>query len=307
MPRNRNSRQNDNQATYEEDYDTELMWIYLALENAVAEQHVPGNIPCRTSSLQGRHYIEEVLANDTRCYENFRMNPHVFHNLCDTLRANYGIKNSRKGMTVEEMVSMFLLVVGHSTRFAVVAERFQHSKETVSRVIKLIVRGIHSLSPTYIRRMNVDVQPEIQRCRKWYPFFKNCFGAIDGTHVAACVPSSVRGTYRNRNNEITQNVLVAYSHDMMFTHVVTGWEGSAHDLRLLSDAATLQSFPAPYGEQYYVVDAGFPNIPGYMAPYKGQMYHRCDFNDDTPPTMEKELFNQRHASFVILLSSVLGC
>ncbi|OWM67821.1 hypothetical protein CDL15_Pgr010759 [Punica granatum] len=85
------------------------------------------------------------------------MNPHVFHNLCDLLRANCGIRNSSKGMTVEEMVDMFLMVVGHSTRFAVVAERFQHSKETVSRVIKLIVRGIHSLSPTYIRRRNVDV------------------------------------------------------------------------------------------------------------------------------------------------------
>ncbi|PKI54877.1 hypothetical protein CRG98_024760 [Punica granatum] len=38
------------------------------------------------------------------------------------------------------------------------------------------------------------------------------------------------------------------------------------------DAATLELFPAPYGEQYYVVDAGFPNIPGYLAPYKGQSY-----------------------------------
>ncbi|XP_031387135.1 protein ALP1-like [Punica granatum] len=204
------------------------------------------------------------------------------------------------------MVGMFLMVVGHSTRLSVVAERFQHSKETVSRLIKVIVRGIHSLSPTYIRRRNVDVQPEIQRCRKWYPFFKNCIGAINGTHVSATVPSSVRGAYRDRNNEITQNVLAACSHDMMFTHVVTGWEGSAHDSRILSDAATLQTFPAPYGEQYYVIDAGYPNIPGYMAPYKGQRYHRSDFNDDTPPTTEKELFNQRHASVRNVIERCFG-
>ncbi|PKI69291.1 hypothetical protein CRG98_010292 [Punica granatum] len=98
----------------------------------------------------------------------------------------------------------------------------------------------------------------------------NCIGAIDGIHVSACVPSSVRGAYRDRNNEITQNVLAACSHDMMFTYVITRWEGSAHDSRIMSDAATLELFPAPYGEQYYVVDAGFPNIPGYLAPYKGQ-------------------------------------
>ncbi|OWM68012.1 hypothetical protein CDL15_Pgr017580 [Punica granatum] len=100
------------------------------------------------------------------------MHPHVFHNLCDTLRANCRIKNTRKGTTIEEMVGMFLMVVGHSTRLSVVVECFQHSKETMLRLIKVIVRGIHSLSPTYIRRRNVDVQPEIQRCRKWYPFFK---------------------------------------------------------------------------------------------------------------------------------------
>ncbi|PKI77735.1 hypothetical protein CRG98_001859 [Punica granatum] len=188
------------------------------------------------------------------------MNPHIFHNLCDTLRANCGIRDSRNGMTVEEMVGMFLMVVAHNTHLAVVAEQFQHSKVTVSWVIM------------------------------------NCIKAIDGTHVAACVPSSVRGAYRDRNNEITQNVLATCSHDMMFTYVVTGWEGFAHDSRLLSDAATLELFPAPYGEQYYVVDAGFPNIPGYLAPYKGQRYHRSDFNDDTPPTTEKELFNQRHVS-----------
>ncbi|XP_031392120.1 protein ALP1-like [Punica granatum] len=306
MPRHGNSRRNETQPSYEEDYDNELTWIYLALENAAAEQHVPRNIPCRTSTLQGRHYIEEVLPNDTRCFENFRMNPHVFHNLCDTLRANCGIRNTRKGTTVEEMVGMFLMVVAHSTRLFVVAERFQHSKETVSRLIKVIVRGIHSLPPTYIRRRNVDVQLEIQRCRKWYPFFKNCIGAIDGTHVAATIPSSVRGAYRDRNNEIMQNILAACSHDMMFTHVVTGWEGSAHDSRILSDAATLQTFPAPYGEQYYVVDARYPNIPGYMAPYKGQRYHRSDFNDDTPPTTKKELFNQRHASVRNVIERCFG-
>ncbi|PKI70110.1 hypothetical protein CRG98_009497 [Punica granatum] len=108
------------------------MGMYLALEIVAAEEEVSRNIPCRTSHLQGRYYIEEVLGNDTRCYENFNMNPHVFHNLCDTLRANCGIRNSRNGITVEEMVSMFLMVVAHSTRLAVVAERFQHSKETVS-------------------------------------------------------------------------------------------------------------------------------------------------------------------------------
>ncbi|PKI72617.1 hypothetical protein CRG98_006994 [Punica granatum] len=95
-------------------------------------------------------------------------------------------------------------------------------------------------------------------------------------HVSACVPSLVRGAYRDRNNEITQNVLAAYSHDMMFTYVVTGWEGSAHDsnsvrcryIGIISCTIWRSTFVLE--EQYYGVDAGFSNIPGYLALYKGQ-------------------------------------
>ncbi|PKI38905.1 hypothetical protein CRG98_040677 [Punica granatum] len=129
---------------------------------------------------------------------------------------------------------------------------------------------------------------------------------MDGTHVPAIMPASVRGAYRDRNGEITQNVLAIYSHQMIFTYVMTGWEGSAHDSRILLDAATLPEFPAPRGEQYYVVDAGFPNIPGYLAPYKGQRYHRSDFNNDNPPMMKEELFNQRHASVRNVIERCFG-
>ncbi|PKI47151.1 hypothetical protein CRG98_032465 [Punica granatum] len=123
--------------------------------------------------------------------------------------------------------------------------------------------------PTYTRPRNVEEQPEIRGCRQWYPFFRHCIGAIDGTHVDAIMPASVRGAYRDRNGDITQNVLAVCSHQMIFTYVITGWE-----------------------EQYYVVDASFPNIPGYLTPYKGQRYHCSNFNNDNPPTTMEELFNQ---------------
>lgn len=38
-------------------------------------------VPCRTSMLGEKQYILEVLVgNPTRCYESFRMKPHVFRN-----------------------------------------------------------------------------------------------------------------------------------------------------------------------------------------------------------------------------------
>ncbi|KAI3794036.1 hypothetical protein L1987_36661 [Smallanthus sonchifolius] len=38
-------------------------------------------------------------------------------------------------------------------------------------------------------------------------------------------------------------------------------------------------FPHPTGDKYYVVDAGYPNTKGYLAPYKGThiRYHLPDF------------------------------
>ncbi|PKI49544.1 hypothetical protein CRG98_030081 [Punica granatum] len=88
--------------------------------------------------------------------------------------------------------------------------------------------------------------------------FDDCIDAIDGTHVAACVPKENRVTYCDRNCEITQNVLAACSHQIIFTYVMIGW--------FLSDATRLELFLASYGEQHYVVDAGFLNTLGYVAP-----------------------------------------
>ena len=42
--------------------------------------------------------------------------------------------------------------------------------------------------------------------------------------------------YHNRHGKISQNVLAACNFDLEFIYVISGWEGSAHDSKLLSDA-----------------------------------------------------------------------
>ena len=65
---------------------------------------------------------------------------------------------------------------------------------------------------------------------------QDCVGAIDGTHVRASVPPKIQGRFRGRKDETMQNVLAAISFDLKFTYVLAGWEGSAHDSRVLNDA-----------------------------------------------------------------------
>ena len=65
---------------------------------------------------------------------------------------------------------------------------------------------------------------------------QECVGAIDGTNVRASVPPEIQGIFRGHKDGTTQNVLAAISFDLKFTYVLAGWEGSAHDSRVLNDA-----------------------------------------------------------------------
>ena len=44
--------------------------------------------------------------------------------------------------------------------------------------------------------------------------------------------------YRNRKGEIAMNLLASCSQDMQFIHLLTGWEGSTADSRVLRDAVS---------------------------------------------------------------------
>jgi hypothetical protein len=48
--------------------------------------------------------------------------------------------------------------------------------------------------------------------------------------------------------------------------------------------------------KYYLVDSGYPNRLGYLAPYKGTKYHLQEFRDGPEPEGKEELFNYTHSS-----------
>ncbi|KAH0996595.1 hypothetical protein GBA52_020459 [Prunus armeniaca] len=47
--------------------------------------------------------------------------------------------------------------------------------------------------------------------------------------------------------------------------------------------------------KYYLVDAGYTNGPGFLAPYRGTKYHLSEWNGNNRPENYKELFNLRHS------------
>ncbi|KAL8533496.1 hypothetical protein ACS0TY_009774 [Phlomoides rotata] len=56
---------------------------------------------------------------------------------------------------------------------------------------------------------------------------------------------------------------------MRFVYVLTGWEGSAANSRVLRDALHRNNgLHVPRGN-YYLCDNGYPNCEGFLTPYKG--------------------------------------
>ena len=65
---------------------------------------------------------------------------------------------------------------------------------------------------------------------------KDCVGTIDGIDIRVTVDHEDSPKYHSRKDHPTQNVLATCTFDLKFTYVLTGWEGTASDSRIIKDA-----------------------------------------------------------------------
>ncbi|XP_026396057.1 uncharacterized protein LOC113290689 [Papaver somniferum] len=79
---------------------------------------------------------------------------------------------------------------------------------------------------------------KIRESTRFYPYFKDCIGAMDDTHIPAMVKKRDASVYQNRHGITSQNVLAVCNFDLEFIYVLSGWEGSAHHSKILNDAMT---------------------------------------------------------------------
>jgi hypothetical protein len=119
---------------------------------------------------------------------------------------------------------------------------------------------------------NTPLSTRITEDPRFSPYFSDCLGALDGTHIACNVPLIDQPRYRNRKHFLSQNVLAICNFDLLFVYILPGWEGSAHDGRVLQDALARHGLDIPPG-QYYLGDAGYSNTPYCLVPYSGVRYH----------------------------------
>ena len=95
--------------------------------------------------LTGSGYMDEVRdGNPQQCFEMFHMSLRLFYHLVDELKQHGYLKEGKGGIDVQELVAMSLYIIGHNTRMRCVADRFQHSTETVSRKFQRLLQTVHS-------------------------------------------------------------------------------------------------------------------------------------------------------------------
>eukprot|EP00256_Glycine_max_P070913 XP_025985508.1 protein ALP1-like [Glycine max] len=245
--------------------------------------------PTRNWELERHSFLNRLYRGTNKdCIEQLRLSKNAFFNLCRILQEKGGLLRTRNVPTTEA-VAMFLHILAHNLKYRVVQFSYCRSKETISRQFNDVLRAVMKVSKDYL-----NFQPctlEGAEANKWR-WFERCIGALDETHIPVTVSPDERPRYRNR---ISTNVLVACGPDLRFIYVLPGWEGSVGDSRVLRDALRRQNkLEIPTGK-YFLVDAGYTNGPGFLAPYRGTRYHLNEWIGNTPQSY-KELFNLRHAS-----------
>ena len=112
--------------------------------------------------------------------------------------------------------------------------------------------------------VNSPTPLKIWNSEKFYPFFADALGVIDGTHIN-CTPFAADcDATRNRKGVHSQNCLAVYSFNLCFTYFMFSWEGSTHDLTLFHNACRTD-LCIPEGK-YYLADAEFALLDMLLCP-----------------------------------------
>ncbi|XP_042514202.1 putative nuclease HARBI1 [Macadamia integrifolia] len=211
---------------------------------------------------------------------------------------------------VEEQVVIFLYAISHNAKNRVLLHLFGHSSETIGRYFNCVLGSVLKLYPVLLKPPSTITHKRISgNHRSFYPYFKDCIRAIDGSHIPTWVPIAQHQTFHNRKGNISQNILADCDFDMKFTYILSGWEGSTFDSRILDDAIHREGeakLPVPRGK-FYLVDAGFANHKGFLRPNHNVQYHLKEWrNSNVSPADKKELFNLCHSILHNMIERAFG-
>ncbi|KAH6822008.1 nuclease HARBI1-like protein [Perilla frutescens var. hirtella] len=238
----------------------------------------------RPITRNGYHFVTNMIEGDPQSFQQlYKMYPDAFMKLCSIIREKTHLEDTRY-ICVEEMVATFLIIVGHNDRYCNVRQRFDHLDFATSQNFNKTLKALNTIALNMMVKPSTGIPAKIQESTRFNHFFKDCIGAIDGTHIPTMVPDREVSSFRNRHGMQSHNILVACNFDLQFMYVLSGWEG-----------------------KYFLVDCGFANRRQFLASLCGDRYHLKDFGGQgRHPRNVSELFNLRHASLRNVIERIFG-
>jgi hypothetical protein len=291
----------------DDDYLEEYCLLLLCLQLYAENFNRLNPIPMHTSILTGKIYYNELLVSHPDVFRTVaRMDHETFFRLNNFLKLNGELNDSKLICSGEKILILIHVLAGHSIRQT--AHRWQHSLSTISVTVHEVANCFMKLKNVLFIAPKVDqVSVEILNRHQRFPYFQNCIGALDGSHIPAVVNVNEQASYRNRKGFLSQNVLaVANFDDITFSYALTGWEGSAHDSKVYENAVQEKGFKN-FPDKYYLGDAGYALSWNCLTPYRGTRYHLKEWaRGNQRPRNKEELFNLRHASLRNVVERIFG-
>lgn len=157
-----------------------MHFIMLAIKEYVSTRCIREVRTAHYSTLQGNTWLMEVLHNSSpvRCRGSLCMKRHMFIRFCDELRSKNYLEESRYVKCTNKycFYLQWVTIVGTSSSRCVPT-----SRETISRYFHALLRVVASFVKEMIRLPSLEeTPPKILKNMKYYPWFKDCFGTING-------------------------------------------------------------------------------------------------------------------------------
>jgi hypothetical protein len=161
------------------------------------------------------------------------MEPQIFKALAIYLRRNKMVPDSR--VKVEEKLGFFLCMLSHNSSSVDLQITFHDSNDTFHHHINHFFKKIISIIARHFLKAPDPnlVHSKMAKNRRFFPFFRNCLGAIDGTHIPISISSEKASPFRNRKGTLNINVMVACDFDLNVTFISSDCEDSTTDSRVL--------------------------------------------------------------------------
>ncbi|XP_021738191.1 uncharacterized protein LOC110704682 [Chenopodium quinoa] len=242
-------------------------------------------LPLRLGGESGSEYINRLLhAHPDLCKEQLRLDRNTFVDLVTCMK-NKNLLSDGRYISVAEQLGIFLYIMAKGSSYRDAAGRFQHSIATIGLYFKQVLEAMVHLSTEIIKSyQSLTVVPKkIGDSTKYWPYFKDCVGALDGTHINAVVSDDDGVAHRGR---------------------------SAHDITVWNHCLIVPEFrfPHPPPRKYYLIDSGYPNTVGYLSPIKEKdiRTHLPEFRNGLPTQGMLELFNYLHSSLQTTIERCFG-